>query len=245
MNILSQQPATGAPARHASFADFTAWSPRRASLIAGSSLALMAVVAPLGNFGAIGPLISAGDAARTAEAIGSAPGQWLFGIVSLFIVTILDIVVAAAWYTLFSPVDRPLSAVAAWLRVVFALGFMAAISQLVIALGRLDDPDAALAATQAFSTTWLISLGVFGIHLLVIAYLAYRSGFMARIFGILLAIAGLGYIADAVGTVLVSGFTARFGGLLFIGEVAVIFWLFIKGRRLGTTGAVTEAGDRS
>jgi Domain of unknown function (DUF4386) len=126
---------------------------------------------------------------------------------------------------------------------------MAAISQLVIALVRLDDPDAALAAAQAFTTTWLISLGVFGVHLLVIAYLAYRSGFMARVFGLLLAIAGLGYVADAVGAILVPGFTARFGGLLFVGEVAVIFWLFIKGRRLSATGpgtgAGTEAGTRS
>jgi Domain of unknown function (DUF4386) len=80
----------------------------------------MAIIAPLGNFGAIVPLITAGDAVKTAEAIGGAPAQWLFRIVSLFIVTLLDIVVAAAWYRLFLPVDRLLSAVAAWIRVVFA-----------------------------------------------------------------------------------------------------------------------------
>jgi Domain of unknown function (DUF4386) len=245
MNTLVEHPSTRPVLRFAR-ANFTAWSPRTASLVAGWSLAVMAVLAALANFGAIVPLVTAGDAAKTAAAIGHAPGQWLFGVVGLFIVTILDIVVAGAWYTLFAPVNQRLAAIAAWLRVVFALGFMLAISQLVFALGRLDDPSAVLAATEAFTAVWLVSLGVFGIHLLVIAYLAYRSGFMARVFGILLAVAGLGYIADAIGTVFIPGFTARFGALLFVGEVAVIFWLFIKGRRLGATaGTGIGSGARS
>ncbi|MGO4689155.1 DUF4386 domain-containing protein [Glaciibacter sp. 2TAF33] len=244
MTILLHPPMTGAAARRTSVAGFISWSPRTASLVAGVSLALMAVLAPLGNFGAIAPLIAAGDAAQTAAAIGNAPAQWLFGVVALFLVTILDIVVAAAWYVLFAPVSRVVSAVAAWLRVAFAVGFMVAISQLVVALDRLDDPAAVVSATHAFSTIWLISLGVFGTHLLVIAALAYRSGFVARIFGALLAVAGLGYIADAVGTVFIPGFTAVFGSLLFIGEVAIIFWLLIKGRRLVAAGARTEAVGR-
>ena len=233
MDTLLQQPKPSIQTRRPrSFTDFAAWSPRVASLVSGSALALMAVLAALGNFVAIAPLITAGDAVQTAAAIGQAPAQLIFGIVSLYIVTILDIVVAGAWYALFASVDRTLSAVAAWLRVAFAGAFMVAISQLIIALTSVNDPDVLLNATRAFTTIWLISLGVFGLHLLLIAYLAYRSGFMARIFGILLAIAGTGYVADAVGVVFVPGFAARFGSLLFVGEVAVIFWLFIKGRRL-------------
>jgi hypothetical protein len=242
MTIL-QHPTTPAPVPTPAFVNFTAWSPRTASLVSGTGLAIMAVLASLGNFGAIVPLITKGDAVMTAEAIGQAPAQLLFGIVALFIVTVLDIVVAGAWYTLFKSVNRVLSAVAAWLRVAFAVGFMVAISQLVVALTVVHDPVAVLRAVEAFTTIWLISLGAFGVHLLVIAYLAYRSGFMPRVFGILLAIAGLGYIADAAGTVSISGFTAVFGGLLFVGEVAVIFWLFIKGRKL-TADRLTARMDR-
>lgn len=227
---LSQKDIAGTPRRSA--LDFTAWSPRRASLVAGIALALMAVLAGFGNFGAIVPLVTPGNAAKTAQDISDSAPLFLAGIVSLFIVTILDIVVAGAWYTLFRPVSRGLSAAAAWTRVAFAVVFMVAIGQLVTALTLLDEPAAALRAIEAFTTIWVTGLGLFGLHLLLIGYLAYRSGFMARIFGILLAIAGLGYLADALGTVLVADFTAVFGQYLFVGEVAMIFWLLIKGRRL-------------
>lgn len=214
--------------------NFRAWPPRTASLVAGIALALMAVLAGFGNFGAIVPLVTPGDAERTARDIAESAPLFLAGIASLFVVTILDLIVAGALYALFRPVNPVVSAVAAWTRVVFAAVFMVAIGQLVTAYTLLDQPVAALHSIDAFTTIWVTGLGLFGIHLLLVGYLAYRSGFMARIFGILLAVAGMGYLADAVGTLLVDGFTAVFGQFLFVGEVALIFWLLIRGRRLPT-----------
>jgi hypothetical protein len=54
---------------------------------------------------------------------------------------------------------------------------------------------------------------------------------MAKIFGILLVIAGLGYIADGFVAVLVRGPSISIGQFTFVGEVALIFWLLIKGTR--------------
>jgi Domain of unknown function (DUF4386) len=215
-----------------SFWNFSTWSPRTASLVAGIALAVMAVVAGVANFAAITPLVIPGDAAATAEAISANRGQLLAGILGMYFVVLLDIVVAAAWFTLFAPVNRTLSAVAAWARIVFALGFTIAISQLVVALVSIDDPTATLAATTAFTTIWVSVLGIFGLHLLLIGYLAFRSGFIARIFGVLLALAAAGYIADAIGMLTVPGFVAIFAGFLFLGELAIIFWLLIRGVRL-------------
>ena len=218
--------------------NFSHWSRRTASLVSGIALAAMSVIAGLSNFGAVAPLIFRGDATKTADAIGANTGVFLAGIIGLFLVTLLDIVVAGAWFALFARVNRTVSAIAAWMRVVFAVLFMIAISQLVVALNSLEDPGAALRATEAFTSIWVTSLGLFGAYLLVIGYLAIRSGFIARIFGILLGIAGIGYLADAIGTVAIPGFTAVFGGMLFVGEVAIIFWLLIRGRRLPAEGNV-------
>lgn len=212
--------------------DFTAWSPRTAALVAGIGLALMAVLAGIANFGGIAPLITPGDATKTASAISDSPFPFLAGVVGLFIVVLLDIVVAGAWYALFTPVHRGLSKAAAWMRVAYSILFAVAISQLAVGFTRLDAPQAAMPAFEAFSTIWLTSLGLFGIHLLVIGYLAFRSGFVARIFGILLAIAGLGYIVDALGVVVDADFPVTFASFTFVGEVAIIFWMLIKGRRL-------------
>lgn len=222
--------ATAAPV--ASTWNFTRWSPRTASLVSGIALAIMAVVAGVANFAAITPLVIPGDAVATAEAIGGNQAQFLAGIIGLYFVIALDIVVAAAWFTLFAPVSRRLSAIAAWARVVFTIGFIIAINQLVVALMSTDNPDATLAAATAFTTIWVSVLGIFGIHLLLIGYLAFRSGFIARVFGVLLALAGAGYLADAIGMLAIPGFTAIFAGFLFVGELAIIFWLLIRGVRL-------------
>ncbi|WP_104174683.1 DUF4386 domain-containing protein [Arthrobacter sp. Y81] len=212
--------------------DFRRWTQGTASLVSGVGLAAMAALMIAGYFGGIVPLVTAGDAAGTAADISGSPALFLGGVACIFVVTLLDIVVAAAWYALFKPVNRRLSAVAAWIRVIFAGLFMLAAGHLVSAFSLLGQPDLALQAIRQFNSMWLISLGLFGIYLLLIGYLAVRSGFMARVFGILLAIAGLGYVADAVGTAFSLDFPVVFGSSGFVGEVAVIFWLLIKGRRL-------------
>ena len=128
---------------------------------------------------------------------------------------------------------------AAAFRLAFAAVFLVAISQLVNALALLGDADQALRAIDAFDTIWLIGLILFGVHLLLIGYLAYRSGFVPRIIGILLVIAGLGYAVDGFGTVLFANFSTV-GQFTFVGEVALILWLLIKGVRMRPAG---DAGD--
>lgn len=212
--------------------NFTTWSPRAAAIVAGIGLAIMAVLAASANFGAIVPLIARGDAEQTAQNISGAPLLFLAGIVSFFIVALLDIIVAGAMYTLFKPVSRRVSAAAAWMRAVYAVLLVVATSQLVIGFSLLGDPEAALPVLESFNTIWVISQGLFGISLLLVGYLAFGSGFIPKVLGILLAIAGIGYLADAVGMAFIPGFSAVFAQFMFVGEVVIIFWLLIKGRRL-------------
>jgi Domain of unknown function (DUF4386) len=204
---------------------------RRASLIAGLALALMAALAAFGNFVAIQPLVTPGDAVKTAIDISNSEALFRWGIASLILVAVLDIIVAAALLRLFEPVNRSVSITAAWFRVAYVAVYLVAVIQLVVAVGLLGEPDQALRAIDAYGTIWLVGLILFGVHLLLIGYLAYRSGFVAKVFGILLVIAGLGYIADGFVAVLVQGPSISIGQFTFVGEVALIFWLLIKGAR--------------
>jgi len=75
------------------------------------------------------------------------------------------------------------------------------------------------------------------------AFFLLRETVDVGIFGILLAIAGMGYIADAVGTVFSAELPVAFGSFGFVGEVAIIFWLLgaaalrPEGRRLAVRAA--------
>jgi Domain of unknown function (DUF4386) len=206
-------------------------SQRTASLVAGLALALIAVIASVGNFIALEPLITPGDAAKTAEDILNSEAQFRWGIAALIVAAVLDIIVAATLLALFEPVSRNVSMLAAFFRVAYTAVFLVAIIQLVVAVGLLGDPAEAMQAIDAYSTIWLVSLIFFGVHLLLIGYLAYRSGFMAKVFGILLVVAGLGYVADGFVTVLVPGPSVGIGQFTFVGEVALMFWLLIRGTR--------------
>lgn len=208
------------------------WSQRTGALVSGYALAVMALAAVFGYFIAIKGLWVAGDAIKTVEAIAGSPALWIAGVTTMLFVSVLDIVAAAGTAALFLPVNRVLSTIAGATRTVFALSFMVAISQLIVAFTQLNEPAKALASIEAFSTIWQTGLGLFGVYLLMVAYLTYRSGFIPKIFAILIVIAGLGYIADLVGLTLVAGFAPIFGTFGFIGETAMIFWLLIKGRHL-------------
>jgi Domain of unknown function (DUF4386) len=208
------------------------WSFRTASLVAGVALAVMAVVAGLSTFGAVEALITPGDAVATARDIAAAEPVFRLGIAGLLLVVVLDVVVAAGLYVVLAPVSQTGSLLAAWLRVAYAAVFGIAIGQLVLALGRLEAPDAALHLIEAFDTLWQIGLILFGTHLLLVGGLTYRSGYLPKILGALLAIAGLGYLVDGLGTVLVAGYVPGVAQVTFVGEVVLIFWLLIKGRRI-------------
>ena len=210
------------------------WSMRAASLIAGIALLLMTALAVFGNFVVIEALITPGDAARTARDVTGSEMLFRWGVAAFVLVAVLDVVVAGALLTLFEPVHRSLSVMAAWFRIAYAAVLLVAAAQLVIALDLLDDPGQVLRAAAAFTTIWNIGLVFFSFHLLLIGYLAYRSSFMPRVIGILLVIAGVGYLTDGLGLVLVPGYSLDIALFTFAGEVVLIFWLLISGRRRST-----------
>ena len=208
------------------------WSQRTAALVAGAALTAMVFLSIFGYLIAINGLVTGNDAAKTAGAIAASPALWIAGIGAMCVVVVLDVVAAAGTYALFRPVNSVLSAVAGLSRTIYAVWLTVALSQLVLAFGDLDAPEAALASIETFSSIWNAALALFGVHILMIAYLSIRSDFMPNIFGILIGIAGIGYIADLIGLVVAPGFTPTFGLFGFIGETAMIFWLLIGGWRL-------------
>ena len=228
------------------------WSIRNASITAGVALLLMSVVAIFGKVVAVDGLVTEGDAARTATDIMASQGLFRLGIASLVVVIALDVVVAWALYRVFSPVGRSLSMLAAALRLVYSGVFMVAIGQLLGVIRLLSDDGnlAAFGADQvyaqamlgitAFNDTWHVSQFLFGLHLLLIGYLAYRSHYIPRLLGVLLVIAGLGYATDSMGAVLSLGSWTDISSFTFLGEFLLALWLLIRARRIAVTASALE-----
>jgi Domain of unknown function (DUF4386) len=230
---LSVPPTAGGPP-----VDRATRSLRAASLIAGTGILLLALLAVFGNFIAVGALVTRGDAAKTARDILASEALFRWGVASLVLVAVLDIVVARALLTVFEPVNRSVSAMAAWFRVCYAVVFLAGIAQLVLALGLLHDPTQALRAIETYTAIWNAALVLFAVHLLLIGYLAYRSGFVPRVIGILLLVSALGYLVDGFGVVLIAGYRLSISQFTFVGEPGLMVWLLVKGVRTTTASAL-------
>ncbi|MGB7876995.1 MAG: DUF4386 domain-containing protein, partial [Anaerolineales bacterium] len=60
-------------------------------------------------------------------------------------------------------------------------------------------------------------------------YLVFKSGYIPKILGILVIVAGLGYLIDNIGKLLSPNYNVTIAMFTFIGEVLLIFWLLWRG----------------
>lgn len=223
-------------------------SSRRFALIAAFSLLVMAVVAPIAQFGILNTLVLPTDA--TATAINIAGSLSLFGtaIAIFFLVAILDVVVAVALYALLRTVNRNLALVVSWLRVIYAAILAVALLSLWSVVGLVGSSPGAPAqvapqvasSIESFKWVWDLGLAIFGVHLVGLGALLVRAPLFGWLIGALVVVAGLGYDIDAIGRLLIPDYSLTISMITFVGEALLIVWLFrlaIRASRVGVGAA--------
>jgi hypothetical protein len=217
---------------------------RQAGVVAGVGILVMAALSGFGIFYVGEGLVTQGDAARTVEDIAASDGLFRWGTASLYAVVVLDVVVAWALFRFFSPVSSGLARLAAWFRLAYAGVFMLAIGQLagIPDLVASDQYAGVFTAEQiqgqtllkidAFDDLWMAGLILFGIHLALVGYLAYRSGYVPKLLGVLLVIAGAGYVFDSVVSTVLASPPGTVATVTFVGEFLLALWLVARGRRI-------------
>jgi len=211
---------------------------RTARLAGGLYLALM----PFSVFGIIyvpSVLVVPGDAATTSRNIMAS--EWLFrsGTVSHLIGQVIFIFLVLALYRLLKPVNKGhavLMVVLALLAVPIA--FLNEVNHLAVlrllsstgygaftptqlhaqAMLFLDMRESGILVAQVFWGLWLLPLG----------FLVFRSGFLPKLLGILLVVGGAGYLIDS-GTQLLFPGLVTISQFTFVGELLFPLWLLIKG----------------
>ena len=222
----------------------------------------MAVLAPFAQFGVLQTLIVPADAAATTANILASAGIFRAAIAAFLIIAILDIVVAWGLYILLRPTNASLALLVAWLRVAYAAVFAYALVNLLDVAQLLQSTSAAAlspvqiqaqvaSSIASFNNGWDLALAIFGFHLVGLGVLLFKSVDFPKVLGALVALAGVGYLADSFGTILVPGYTLTISVFTFIGEALLIVWLFklaIRGshpsdspRAIGSPVLATEA----
>jgi len=221
---------------------------RTPAVVAGVGILLISILAGLANFGAVEALVTTGDATKTAQDILTSETSFRLAIAAFVLVAALDVVVAWGLYAFFKPVSPEVSLLTGWLRLAYAAVFAVAVSHLAGALHLLGNADylrtftpdqlrtQALLKITDFHDIWTVGLVLFGAHLLLVGYLIYRSGFASKLLGILVAVAGAGYVVDSFAGLLFADYALSLGAFTFVGEFLLMLWLLIKGRTISTIG---------
>ena len=216
---------------------------RQAALIAGFALLIMGGT-PFAEFYAYARLVDLDDIPATVNNIAAQPDLFLAAFFGYFITFVGDIVVAWALYVLLAPVNRALSMLTAWFRLAYTLVALFALFKLVTVYRLIDAGQfSAVHGTETlnahieilirgFRYEWSLGLVLFGVHLALLGYLCFRAGYIPRYIGVLLAIAGLGYVVMYLGPYLYPEVELGWLFATFFGELVFMLWLLLRGWRL-------------
>ena len=217
---------------------------RTAALIAGVSLLIMVLAAPFAELYAYPKLVISGNATQTVQNILENKSLFTAVIFGYLITFICDVLAAWALYVLLKPVNENISLLAAWFRLIYTVIALVALLNLVTVLRLLNtsnisslfQPDQLQAqvmlSLQVFRSHWYFGLLFFGIHLILLGYLVLRSKYIPKVLGMLLVIAGLGYMLTTLKPYLFPTINLDFAEYTFYGELLFMLWLLIKGSRL-------------
>jgi hypothetical protein len=229
---------------------------RNPGRVAGFWYLLLVLIGPLRLIYIPDALFVRGNAAATVSNI--AAHEWLFrlGIVSDLVGGLVLIFLVLAFYRLFKTVDRRLAVMV----VIFGgvmpalLDFVgAAFDAAILMIAHGADFLSAFDKPQQDALAMLfIKLGdyqttaaemLWGVWLLPLAALVYQSRFLPRFLGVWLAINGVAYVILCLTGELLPQYhndVFNYGQPAFLGEVALMLWLVIRGSRLPA-----EAADAS
>jgi hypothetical protein len=220
---------------------------RKAARVAGFAFLISIIV----GFVAFERFDVPGDAATTADNIMASEMLFRIKIASTLIVLTLDVVVAWALYVLLTPVNKSLSLLMAWFRMMYATIYGIAQLNLFFVLQLLSGADyltvfetdqlhaLVLLFLNPHNPGFLIGLVFFGFHVFALGYLVFKSGYIPRILGVLLIFVSLGYLVNSFAYFLLpnySNYEAIFYIVTFlpafIAELSLSLWLLLKGAKI-------------
>jgi len=220
-------------------------SPRLRARIAGALWLTIIVAASFAEFYVRGRVVVDSDAAATATNILAHEPLYRLGAAAVLIYLLCDTAVALILYELLRPVSRSLSLLASFFRLAMVAILGANLLNLFAPLVLLKDlplltafkadqlQALALASLKLYGQLFFSAMLFFGFHCLLIGYLIYRSTFLPRIVGALMAIAGLCYLthsfANILSPALASSLFTYLMPLGLPGELSLTLWLLAIG----------------
>lgn len=214
--------------------------------VTGILLVLTLITGGFGEAYAPSKLIVSGNPGATAQNIVANQLFFRAGFAAYLIEAFCDVALAFTFYVLLRPVEKELALLAAFFGLVstavYAVAELFYFATLVILRSgealKMFSPDQlnglAFLCLRLFSYCGWIFLGFYGIPSMLRGYLIYRSRYLPKFLGVLLIIAGGGFILKDFAMVLAPGYSSDVLLLpMFLALISLTIWLFVKGVDVG------------
>lgn len=203
------------------------------------------IVAIVGEF-LFPPFMVPGDATATARNITDGEATFRLAILTGLATFVVFILLVASLYGLFKDVDR---GQARLMVLLVTVGVSVALANMILKFAPLvllsgadylsvfakPQLDAlSLAALRVHSGGLILTIAFWGLWLFPFGILVIRSGFLPKILGILLLVAGFAYVIGSFTSLVLPDYkqiVSRVVMPLYFGEVPIILWLLIKGAK--------------
>jgi uncharacterized protein DUF4386 len=220
-------------------------SPQHYARIGGMAYLIIIIAGLSGEMFIRNPVIVSGNATATAAHIAASEQLWRIGIAGDLLMHICDVVLMVVLYVLLRPVNKNLALMAVLFNLVQTAVLVANKMNLLMPLFLVggDEYLKAFSADQLQAMSYLfvkahsygfgIGLIYFGCECMIVGYLIYRSGYLPKLIGILMVIAGLSYLCNTAILILAPKYTGMAFPILlalaFPAELSLCLWLLIKG----------------
>ena len=200
------------------------FNPRTLSLIAGSGYWVIFFAAIFANFFVLESIRD-----NPLETIQKSNAMVRVGILAFMLTVVFDVIVAWALYELYK--RHPLSFLSTLFRMMHASIMGVAIFALP-AVFNLDSNEEILEQVDIFSTTWLLGLFFFGVHIIILGLIINKP----RVITFFLILAGTMYMVDTAAHFTLSRYEEYASILLvlvlipsILGEMSLAIWLLVNG----------------
>ena len=179
-------------------------------------------------------IVLEGNAEITAQNIATNEFLFRLSIVGSLLTQLLFIIIPLLLYQLFKPLSKSLGILMVVLAFISVPITMYNELHKMTALSLLEDPERMIYFLEMNKQGIIISSIFWGLWLFPLGKLVYVSGYFPKIIGVIIIIAGTGYVVGAFAKILVPDFDIllSFSEILTFGEVLFILWLIIKGVKL-------------
>ena len=194
----------------------------KAAMTVGISFIISVIVVTLVDDFLLANFVVPGDTEVLANDIESNEGFFGFAVVGYLIVLVLDSIIGLALYVVLQPVSKNLALLTSGLRLLYA--FVLTIGVIALALQMTD--------VYGYRSIKLFGYILFAMHLFVLGYSVFRSGYIPKSLGLFLMIASFTYISFFVDFDLTEALNVFIMIIMALAELSLSIWLIIKRNEL-------------